>query len=63
MTTPGVSWRAGRNQIAHAWHQTGRRDPLRAMCGQPLTPLRLAWPAVVKCPDCLVATGQRGVPA
>jgi len=57
------SWRAGRDQIAHAFQQEGRRDPLRTVCGIRLTPLRLAWPAVVKCPDCLAATGQRVIAA
>lgn len=58
-----LSWRAGRDQLAHAFYQSGRRDPLRAICGVALAPLRLAWPANAKCPDCVVATGGRIVAA
>lgn len=62
MTATKFEWRAGADQIGHAF-EGGRKPVSRALCGIPLPDIRLAWPPVVKCPDCLVHTGQKGVAA
>jgi hypothetical protein len=59
-------WRASADQIAHA-HEYQRHGSLsprgrRTLCGLAITDIRLAWPAVAKCPECRAATGEKAVP-
>jgi hypothetical protein len=59
-------WRAGPDQIGHA-HEYQRHGSLsprgrRTLCGLPITDIRLAWPAVIRCPDCRSAAGEKAVP-
>jgi hypothetical protein len=56
-----VMWTAAADQIGHAYEHS-RRRPAKALCGVRLVPERLAWPPVVRCPDCLSAAGISGVP-
>lgn len=57
-----IEWRAGADQIEHAF-EGGRKPAKHTVCGLRVTDARWAWPAVVKCPDCRAATGQKGVAA
>lgn len=57
-----IEWRAGADQISHAF-EGGRRPGKTTLCGLRVVDQRLAWPPVVKCPDCQSATGQKGVAA
>jgi hypothetical protein len=54
-----VRWRAGRDQIAHAFV----RGSVRNLCGCPVVAERLAWPPTARCPDCVSLSGLRPVAA
>ena len=59
-------WRAGGDQIGHCHeYRRGmafRPQGLRTLCGLPIVDIRLAWPSVARCPDCLVKAGVKAVP-
>lgn len=50
---PDLRWRAGADQIAHAFVKPG----IRNLCGSPVVAERLAWPPAMRCPDCLSLAG------
>jgi hypothetical protein len=52
--TPRVIWRADASRIAHAHHP---KSP-RTVCGEPVVPETLAWPALRRCLACASLTGE-----
>ena len=60
-------WRADDSQVAHA-HEYVRHGSLnprgkRTLCGRQITDIRVAWPALEKCVECLALAGGRVVPS
>lgn len=59
-------WRADDSQIAHA-HEYVRHGSLtprgkRTLCGRQITDIRVSWPAVAKCAECVaLASGKAAV--
>ena len=63
---PQYVWRGDASQIAHC-HEYRRGMAFtprggKTLCGLPIVDIRLAWPAVARCPDCLSLAGVKAVP-
>jgi hypothetical protein len=49
-----IRWRAGTDQIDHAY----RKGELRTLCGLRIIEERKAWPPTIKCHECIAAAGR-----